>query len=381
MLIFCETETIKLWKGSRCCEARVNFLGTPVTRRHFAPSAPEATRFWRVPRRHGRGPARPPLGVLRRLGLHPAGPGGALRRDAGGRAHHRRRRRLERRIGRGGAGVLHHHGVGRGDRSGGVRGAAPPRSPLAETAGLQIQSGTEPTRAPRGGRLRTNRSRLRPRSRTANAVLLRDRGRRSRGARGVRARCGAGATGRGGALEQARARAPARGARRTNRRDRRRRKHLPLAFSFGRDVGPGGVLLFGRRHLRARPTALPAEAEGEMCCRDAKDARTRAREHGEISRREEDGNGRRRRRAKIFAKHETRRREGRRERRRRVSRPAVRRRRSFGARRERETNGARPDLRRIFIRGRHRVGTFGIKPRRLERRGDGGGDGVRGADA
>jgi hypothetical protein len=44
---------------------------------------------------------------------------------------------------------------------------------------------------------------------------------RSRGARGVRARCGAGATGRGGALEQARARAPARGARRTNRRDRR----------------------------------------------------------------------------------------------------------------------------------------------------------------
>ena len=72
MLIFCETETIKLWKGSRCCEARVNFLGTPVTRRHFAPSAPEATRFWRVPRRHGRGPARPPLGVLRRLGLHPA---------------------------------------------------------------------------------------------------------------------------------------------------------------------------------------------------------------------------------------------------------------------------------------------------------------------
>ena len=26
----------------------------------------------------------------------------------------------------GGAGVLHHHGVGRGDRSGGVRGAAPP---------------------------------------------------------------------------------------------------------------------------------------------------------------------------------------------------------------------------------------------------------------
>ena len=126
MLIFCETETIKLWKGSRCCEARVNFLGTPVTRRHFAPSAPEATRFWRVPRRHGRGPARPPLGVLRRLGLHPAGPGGALRRDAGGRAHHRRRRRLERRIGRGGAGVLHHHGVGRGDRSGGVRGPLPP---------------------------------------------------------------------------------------------------------------------------------------------------------------------------------------------------------------------------------------------------------------
>ena len=101
-----------------------------------------------------------------------------------------------------------------------------------------------------------------------------------------------------GALEQARARAPARGARRTNRRDRRRRKHLPLAFSFGRDVGPGGVLLFGRRHLRARPTALPAEAEGEMpsrrerrentCARTRRDIATRGRRERKTTKTRED---------------------------------------------------------------------------------------------
>ena len=321
------------------------------------------------------------LGVLRRLGLHPAGPGGALRRDAGGRAHHRRRRRLERRIGRGGAGVLHHHGVGRGDRSGGVRGAAPPG--LLSPKPLDFKS--------RAGRSQHERL-----GEDVSERTDRDCDREAERRTPFSSATADDEAAALAAFELAAERALRVEEARSNRLVR---AHLHEARGEQIDVtdddenispspsrsdatgGQDGVLLFGRRHLRARPTALPAEAEGEMCCRDAKDARTRAREHGEISRREEDGNGRRRRRAKIFAKHETRRREGRRERRRRVSRPAVRRRRSFGARRERETNGARPDLRRIFIRGRHRVGTFGIKPRRLERRGDGGGDGVRGADA
>ena len=102
----------------------------------------------------------------------------------------------------------------------GFGGPLPPRSPLAETAGLRLRGRAEPDGAPEGGRSRTNRPRPRPRRRTANAVILRGRGRRSRGARGVRARRGAGAAGGGGALEQARARAPARGARRATRRNR-----------------------------------------------------------------------------------------------------------------------------------------------------------------